>query len=136
MAKASEEEMVFWRNLKEKAARAHLLLKKGSPKWNADYLQSHDLAARMLVLAADFALQYRATAEALAGGKFNANKQAAAYQALLDRQVALWPEYRDTYLATNKPINQRYLVLAWEKSGRAIEDFIAELKSGELPKVK
>ena len=128
MAAASEEDIQYWRNMKDCSSRAHVLLKKSAPRLNADYLHSHDLCARMLELAADLALQYRETAIAQQQPDFNARAHAEKYMALKDRQWALWLEYRDVYLATNRPINTRYLVTAWENSQKALDKLINDLK--------
>jgi hypothetical protein len=127
MAAASDEELQYWRNMKECSSRAHVLLKKSAPRLNADYARSHDLCARMLELAADLALQYRDTALAQKQPGFNGRAHAEKFQALKDRQWALWEEYRDVYLATNKPINIHYLITAWENSQKALEKLIANL---------
>lgn len=129
LAEASEQEIVFWQNMKQAANRAHLLLKKCRPRLNADYLKSHDLCARMLEFAADLALQYRKTAVDQKKPEFKPRAHARLYQELKHRQQALWEEYRDVYLATNRPINVRYLVLAWEKSQKALEKYINELET-------
>ena len=128
MAVASEEDLQYWRNMKDCAARAHVLLKKSAPRLNADYLHSHGLCARMLEFAADLALQYRDTALAKQQPGFNSREHAEKYLALKDRQWALWEEYRDVYLATNRPINIRYLITAWENSQKALDTLIGELK--------
>ena len=127
MASASET-LQYWRNLKDRAGRAHLLLKKSAPRLNADYLHSHDLCARMLEFAADLALQYRDTALAQKLPEFNVRAHAEKYRALKDRQWALWQEYRDVYLATNRPINIQYLITAWEKSQKALDKLITDLQ--------
>jgi len=82
----------------------------------------------MLEFAADLALQYRNTALEQKQPDFNGRAHAQKYQALKDRQWALWQEYRDVYLATNRPINIRYLITAWEKSQKGLEKLISELK--------
>ena len=35
------------------------------------------------------------------------------------------------YAATNRPINLKYLCLAWEKSKKDLADFAADLRSGK-----
>ena len=130
LAAASEEDIQYWRNMKDCAGRAHLFLKKSAPRLNADYLGSHDLCARMLEFSADLALQYRETALAQKQPDFNGRAHAEKYQALKDRQWALWEEYRDVYLATNKPINIRYLITAWENSQQALDVLIKNLQDG------
>jgi hypothetical protein len=131
MTKAPAEELAFWRDLKALAGRAHVLLKKSAARQNADYLRSYDLAARMLECAADLALQYRATADAMGGPRFDARKHAKAYEDLAARQQALWKEYREMYAATNRPINLRYLARAWDKSQQDLTEFAAALRRGE-----
>jgi len=136
MTKATPEDLAFWSHLKECAQRAHILLKKSLPKHNADYLRSYDLAARMLEFAGELALQYRATAEALNHAKFSAKKEAKTYEDLSARQQALGKEYRDVYAATNRPINLRYLAIAWEISKKDLTDFAASLRNGEIPRLQ
>jgi hypothetical protein len=128
MAAVSEEEVKYWQNMKDCASKAHVLLKKSAPHLNADYLQSHDLCARMLEFAADLALQYRDTALTQKQPNFNGRAHAEKFQELKKRQWALWEEYRDTYLATNKPINIQYLITAWENSQKALDQLINTLK--------
>jgi hypothetical protein len=132
MAAASEEDVQYWRNMKDCSSRAHVLLKKSAPRLNADYLHSHDLCARMLEFAADLALQYRETALAQKQPGFTGRAHAEKYQALKDRQWALWEEYRDVYLATNRPINIRYLITAWENSQKGLEGLIEDLQDSKL----
>ena len=132
MTKADEGEIALWRTMKERAGRAHVLLKKSRARRNADYLRSHDLAARILEYAADLALEYRATAEALNAPGFKPRAAAEAYEGLAERQRALWHEYHEVYAATNRPINLRYLVRAWDESTRALEAFAAALRKGEM----
>lgn len=130
MANASDADLVFWRNLKESAGRAHVLLKKAPAKINADYLRVHDLAARMLELSADFALEYREIASAKKAPGFNGGKYADEIDALSARQQALWEEYRAAYEATNRPINLNYLVIAWDTSKKELAEFSRELRMG------
>jgi len=129
MAEAPPEEIEFWQNMKQCANRAHLLLEKSQPRLNADYLKSHDLCARMLEFAADLALQYRKTAVDQTQPGFAPIEHARAYQELKNRQQALWQQYRTVYLTTNRPINIRYLTVAWEKSQTALEKYIKELNT-------
>jgi len=136
MAKARDEELAFWKNLKERAGKAHVLLKKSRTGRNADYLQSYDLAARMLEFAADMALECRATAEALKAPDFKAKKYADAFDALNARQQILRDEYYDVYAATNKPINLRYIATSYDKSKKDLSDFAAALRKGEKPAVE
>jgi len=132
MAKANDGELALWRTMKERAGRAHILLKKSRARSNADYLRSYDLAARILEYAADLALEYRATAEAMNAPGFKPRAAAPAYERLAARQRALWHEYREVYAATNRPINLRYLIRAWDESTQAIEAFAAALGKGEM----
>ena len=134
MAQASKEDLDFWRALKDDAGKAHDLIRKTSAKHNADFLRSCDLAARELELAGEPALQYRATAEALRTPGFDGEKQAQIYEQLAARHQALWREYETIYRATNRPINLRYLVLAWDKSKKDLTEFAAKLRSGEAAK--
>ncbi len=135
MTKASEDELAFWRQLKESAGKAHELLSKGKAQRNADYIRSYDLAARMLEFASDLALQFRATAEAMRGPGFVGEDHARKYEALSERQQRMWTEYREVYAATNRPINLKYLCIAWDKSKKDLEDFAADLRSGEARKL-
>lgn len=134
MAKASEADLAFWQALKASSERAHVLLKKASPTLNRDYLHSHDLAARMLGLSADFALAYRAVAVAMDAPEFNGQRFAGEFEALSERQQALWPEYRDVYAATNRPINLKYLQIAWDKSKADLAEFIKALRTETVKK--
>lgn len=132
MGKASDDELAFWRTIKERAERGCILLRKNRALNNADYLKSHDLAARMLVFAADLALQYRVTAEAIAAGKLDTKKEAETYAAFAERQKELWKEYSATYEATNRPVNLRYLVIAFDNSIKALQAFAEELRHGKV----
>jgi hypothetical protein len=131
MGKATDADIAFWKNMKDSAARAHVLFKKAPVKMNDDYLQVHDMAARMLELAADFALEYREIASARNTAEFNGRKYAERIDALSARQQALWEEYRAAYVATNKPINLKYLVLAWDKSKQDLAEFSQTLRMEE-----
>jgi len=134
MAKAAEADLAFWRDLKASAERAHVLLKKAAPKMNKDILQSHDLAARMLALSADFALAYREVAVAMDAPAFNGRRFAEQFEALSERQQALWLEYRDVYAATNRPINLQYLQIAWDKSKADLAEFARNLRTETIKK--
>ena len=131
MAKVSKEELAFWRQLKVEAAKAHELLLKAKAQRNADYITSYDLAARMLEFAADMALQFRASAVAMQQKGFVGEEHARRFEALSERQQKMWTEYHDVYAATNRPINLKYLCLAWEKSKKDLADFAADLRSGK-----
>jgi len=133
LGKAEDGELALWRTMKARAGRAHVLLKKSLARRNADYLRSYDLAARILEYAADLALQYRATAEALNEPGFNPQAEGRIYDGLAARQEALWNEYRAVYAATNRPINLRYLVLAWDESVHALRRLAETLGRGEVP---
>ena len=135
MAKASEDELAFWRQLKASAAKAHYLLLKGKAQRNADYVRSYDLAARMLEFAADMALECRAAAEAMRAPRFVAEDYARAFEKLSERQQEMWKEYREVYAATNRPMNLKYLAIAWEKSRKDLADFAADLRNGKALKL-
>ncbi len=135
MAKASKEELDFWKQLKADAGKAHELILKNKPQRNADYVPSFDLAARMLEFAADTALELRATAEAMQKKGFVGEQYARKFEALSERQQKMWPEYRDIYAATNRPINLKYLCTAWQNSKKYLADFAADLRSGEAVKL-
>lgn len=131
MGQADEALVALWKKVKDDAGAAHKLIRKTRAANNAAYLLSHDLAARILEYAGDLALQYRATAVAMKQPDFNAAKEADAYEAFADRQAELWEEYEERYSATNRPINLRYLVKAWDESIDALLGFAEALRRGE-----
>ena len=135
MAKASEDELAFWRQLEASAGKSHELLSMGKAQRNADYARSFDLAARMLEFAAELALEYRACAEAMQRPGFVAEDYARVFETLSERQQEMWKEYREVYAATNRPINLKYLAIAWEKSKKDLADFAADLRSAEAAKL-
>ena len=107
----------------------------GKAQRNADYARSFDLAARMLEFAAELALEYRACAEAMQRPGFVAEDYARVFETLSERQQEMWKEYREVYAATNRPINLKYLAIAWEKSKKDLADFAADLRSAEAAKL-
>ena len=133
MVGAGEEELAFWRNLKTEAGAAHDVFAKTTPPQNADYLRSVDLAARMLVCAADMALTYHDAAQVL--GDASADKEAvvAAFRELETRHRALWEEYKTVYAATNRPLNLNHLGTAWLRASDELAALTNDIASGDFP---
>lgn len=127
MMAADDATVAFWRNLRIESEAARALLAEVKAARNSDYLQSIDLAARMLTCAADMALLgHEMTAEA--DGDF-----LPRLRELEVRHRALWERYRKTWLATNRPINLDHIGKAWNTASDEIAALAAAVEAGRFP---
>ena len=127
------EFLAFWKRLKAFSSKAYDILKDMNPPRNADYLKTFDLCARLLDFTADKALLCHEIAEKLQDPACDRSWCAEALGEMVKRQKALWLDYRDAYLATNRPINLKYIQVGWEKSQERMAKFAERILAGEFP---
>lgn len=122
--------IAWWTELKQAADAAATALQSVRPARNADYLRSTALAARMSQFAADMAIELNAVAQELSKPEFDHQAHASRIEALADRHRTLWNDYRDAYLATNRPINLKYIERLWLAKHTELTDTAARIRAG------
>jgi Glycosyl hydrolase family 20, catalytic domain/Glycosyl hydrolase family 20, domain 2 len=132
-AGADADTMAWWANLKQESESAHGLLEKLNTPRNNDYLESIDLAARILACAADMALAYHDIGQAMSEEPFDAARYSAQLRALETRHRALWDEYRRVWLATNRPLNLNRIGPLWTGVSDALGKLAQEMTAGAWP---
>ena len=133
MEKANEATMAFWTKLKQDAEAAHHHLATLTVLRNADYVRAIDIAAQTLVCSADMAFLYRDIAQTQNTQNFDAARFAASLRTIAARHAAMWKEYEQAWLATNRPLNLPYIHTTWTNAINDITAFAQELDGGKFP---
>ena len=133
MAKADDAEMAFWKKLKQDAEVAHNLLADVTVLRNADHLKAIDLATQTLACSADMAFLYHDMVRTSRTDDFDAARFSASLRAIAARHTAMWSDYEQAWLATNRPLNLAYIRTTWTTAINEITAFAEEIESGAFP---